>query len=105
MRDVLESTVGADDESLWEHRTEPVVVDLWVDNILLDLDDPLFDQYGDAYTELDEREDAVPDDSDEAAFERIAELRAALDAQRNRELDAYAAALQTAIRERLQRST
>jgi hypothetical protein len=100
VRDVLESTVGADDESLLEHRTEPVVVDLLVDNILLDLDDPTFDQYDAAYGELDDRENAVID-ADKAAVERIAKARAALDAQQERERDAYATALEAAIREHL----
>jgi hypothetical protein len=50
--------VGAD-ERLLQHRTTPVTVDLWVDNILLDvLDHP--DIYDDAYDELDRREDEVP---------------------------------------------
>jgi hypothetical protein len=43
VREVLESTVGADDEHLLQHRTTPVTVDLWVDNILLDVE-----QIGDA---------------------------------------------------------
>jgi hypothetical protein len=33
VREVPESTVGAD-ERLLQHRTTPVTVDLWVDNIL-----------------------------------------------------------------------
>lgn len=50
--------MGAD-ERLLQHRTTPVTVDLWVDNILLDvLDHP--DIYDDAYDELDRREDEVP---------------------------------------------
>jgi hypothetical protein len=61
VREVLESTVGADDEHLLEHRMEPVTVDLWVDNILLDLDS---DPYDDAFHELDRREDEVPEPDD-----------------------------------------
>ena len=58
VREVPESTVGAD-ERLLQQRTTPVTVDLWVDNILLDvLDHP--DIYDDAYDELDRREDEVP---------------------------------------------
>lgn len=100
VRDVLESTVGVDDEFLLEHRTEPVTVDLWVDNILLDLDDPTFDQYEAAFADLDDREEAA--ESDEVAVDRIAKLRAALDVQQEREQDAYATALESAIREHLE---
>ncbi len=57
----LASTVGPGDEHLLSHRTEPITVDLWVDNILLDLD---ADPYPDAFYELDRREDEIaePDD-------------------------------------------
>jgi hypothetical protein len=59
--EVLQSTVGADDEHLLGHRTEPIVVDLWVDNILLDLD---ADPYDDAFYELDQRESVIPEPDD-----------------------------------------
>jgi hypothetical protein len=42
--------VDADDEHLLRYRTQPVTVDLWVDNILLYLDS---DPYDDAFYELD----------------------------------------------------
>jgi transcriptional regulator with XRE-family HTH domain len=61
VREVLESTVGPDDEHLLEHRTEPVTVDLWVDNILLDLD---ADPYDDAFYDLDQRESEIPEPDD-----------------------------------------
>jgi hypothetical protein len=37
VRQLLTSTVGYDEEYLPEHRTEPLVVDLYVDEILFDL--------------------------------------------------------------------
>jgi transcriptional regulator with XRE-family HTH domain len=61
VREVLESTVGADDGQLLQHRTEPVTVELWVDNILRDLDS---DPYDDALDELDRREYEVPEPDD-----------------------------------------
>lgn len=59
--ETLASTVGSGDEHLLTHRTEPVTVDLWVDNILLDLD---ADPYPDAFYELDRREDEIPEPDD-----------------------------------------
>ena len=61
VRETLESTVGVDDEHLLENRTDPVRVDLWVDNILLDLD---ADPYPAAYNEIDRRECEVPEPDD-----------------------------------------
>lgn len=59
--ETLASTVGSDDEHLLPHRTEPVAVYLWVDNIMLDLDT---DPYPDAYDELNHREDEIPEPDD-----------------------------------------
>ena len=61
VRETLESTVGVDDEHLLENRTDPVRVDLWVDNILFDLD---ADPYPAAYDEIDRRECEVPEPDD-----------------------------------------
>lgn len=61
VRETLESTVGVDDEHLLEHRTDPIRVDLRVDNILLDLD---ADPYPAAYDEIDRRECEVPEPDD-----------------------------------------
>jgi hypothetical protein len=48
---------GVDDEYLLERRTEPVRVEFWVDNILLDLD---ADPASAAHDEIDRREDKIP---------------------------------------------
>lgn len=55
VREVLESTVGVDDQHLWEHRTEPVQVHLHVGNILRDTGDESLDQYAAADNELIDR--------------------------------------------------
>jgi hypothetical protein len=63
VRETLESTVGPDDEHLLRHRTEPVTVELSVDNILLDLD---ADLYPEAFYELDQRQLDIPEPDDVA---------------------------------------
>jgi hypothetical protein len=45
VRQTLQSTVGVDDEHLLQHRTEPVVIDLWVESILRDTNDSTYDDY------------------------------------------------------------
>jgi hypothetical protein len=64
VRLTLQSTVGADDEQLMEHRTEPVVIDLWVDSILRDINDSTYDAYRDAELELGSRQEAIPEPDD-----------------------------------------
>jgi hypothetical protein len=64
VRETLQSTVGVDDEHLLRHRTEPVVIDLWVQSILADTSDACYDDYRDAELELSRREDAIPEPDD-----------------------------------------
>ena len=64
MRQTLQSTVGVDDEHLLQHRTEPVVIDLWVESILRDTNDTTYDDYRDAELELSRREEAIPEPDD-----------------------------------------
>lgn len=64
VRQTLQSTVGADDEYLLQHRTEPVVIDLWVESILRDSVDTHYDSYRDAELELARRADAIPQPDD-----------------------------------------
>lgn len=61
VRETLASTVGPDDEHLLRHRTQPITVDLSVDNILRDLD---ADPYLDAFDEIDQRELDIPEPDD-----------------------------------------
>ena len=63
VRRTIEATVF-DDKDLLRHRTEPVVVDLWVESILAQVDDRSDDAYADAQVELDGRADAVPEPTD-----------------------------------------
>jgi hypothetical protein len=64
VRQTLQSTVGVDDEDLLRHRTEPVVIDLWVESILRDTNDTTYDEYRDAELELSRREEAIPEPDD-----------------------------------------
>jgi transcriptional regulator with XRE-family HTH domain len=64
VRETLQSTVGVDDEYLLGHRTEPVVIDLWVDSVLRDSNDTSYDDYRDAQLELTRREEAIPEPDD-----------------------------------------
>ena len=63
VRQALNATVF-DDKDLLRHRTEPVVVDLWVESILSHLGDPSDDLYADAANEVDARADTVPHPTD-----------------------------------------
>lgn len=63
VRQILQSTV-ADDQDLLRHRTEPVVVDLWVESILRDANDTTYDDYREAELELSRREEAIPEPDD-----------------------------------------
>ena len=110
MREVLESTVGVEDDSLLEHRTEPVQVQLHVENILRDIGDESLDQYETADNELhDQREAAyqaaLDNNADDAAADRILEdsdaLADRLLAQQRQEWTSYADALTAAITDRL----
>jgi hypothetical protein len=63
VRQTLQSTVF-DDADLLRHRTEPVVIDLWVDSILRDANDTTYDDYREAELELSRREEAIPEPDD-----------------------------------------
>lgn len=64
VRETLQSTVGVDDEDLLRHRTEPVVVDLWVEAILDRTNDTTYDDYRAAEMELGDQEEAIPQPDD-----------------------------------------
>lgn len=63
VRQTLQSTV-LDDQELLRHRTEPVVIDLWVESILLHINDTTYDEYRQAELELSRREEAIPEPDD-----------------------------------------
>lgn len=63
VRQTLNST-ASDDNDLLRHRTEPVVVDLWVETVLDYLGDPFEDAYTDAINEVDARAESIPQPTD-----------------------------------------
>jgi len=93
VRNLLTSTVGHDGAQLLEHRTEPVVVDLYIDDIMADL--RVWAAYDEANQQLIRRYDAigipsvtaVPGDADYEAAQ--AALPAATEGQ-ERQADAIA---------------
>jgi hypothetical protein len=90
---LIAGTVGHDDEYLWEHRTEPVVVPLHVLDLVYAVDD--FPSVDRALGELDDRYDAVPEaEYDVDAYE--ADLARTMDAYAAT-YQAYAAAFTTAV--------
>src|SRR6266536_5396265 len=118
VRDMLHCTVGYDEQYLDEHRTEPVVVRVHVDDILNELG--FWQLYDEAHDELDRRHDAigiptaagVPGDptfeaalaalqpataEQEAASDAVEELRERLDAQRTREWADYGEAFEANV--------
>lgn len=61
IRDALQSTVGINDENLWQYRTDPLVVTLYAEDILDTLQDPALEQYEQAREELERRYQALID--------------------------------------------
>ncbi len=97
LRDLLLSTVGHDGQDLLTHRTEPVVVGVFVNEILNDLG--VWGQYDEAAQTLVERACAVnmtaPDQEEQ--LDAIAEAEERLERQRERAWAAYGDALSAHI--------
>ena len=111
VRNLLTSTVGGDGEYLLEHRTEPVAVTLFVDEILFD--QGVWQSYEDARQELVRRYEAIglptvgyaetlarldrmtPEQDRQA--EAIADLEEDLERQRERDWAAYGEALKAHV--------
>lgn len=95
VRNLLVSTVGADEGYLLEHRTEPITVVVNVDDLMNDLG--VWELYEEAEQELSRREDVVAhssttevlSDDQEAMLDRLAALGARLEEQRAQEWAAY----------------
>jgi len=99
VRDMLTATVGYDEQYLIEHRTEPLVVRVHVDDILNDLG--LWALYDDAHEQITRREAAIhaqhdvygdaeeytADDQD--ALDELDRQREALDTQCRQDCAAY----------------
>ncbi len=108
VRNLLTSTVGEDEQQLLGHRTEPVVVDVFVDEIMADLG--MWKAYDDAQQELTRRyadctsattaefsEMPTPTVEQEQRLDELAELEERLDNQRLRDWTEYGQALKTQI--------
>lgn len=108
VRNLLTCTVGADEQQLLGHRTEPVVVDVFVDEIMVDLG--MWKAYDDAQQELTRRYAdctsattaqssgmATPTVEQEQRLDELAELEERLENQRLRDWTEYGQALKTQI--------
>lgn len=97
-RQLLAGTVGHDGEYLWEHRTEPVRVTLYVDELADDIN--ARKPYDDAGAAIDARHDEVRDGTE--AYERhvdlLAELADRLEAQRLADWTAWGEGLAEAVK-------
>lgn len=110
VRDLLHATVGYDEQHLLDHRTEPIVVRVHVEDILVDLG--FWALYDEARTELGRRHEAIgiptvdvllgdpqfenvlaqlptATREQQAAADALADLEDRLDAQQQREWAAY----------------
>lgn len=102
VREMPTSTVGCDEQYLHEHRTEPLMVRVHVDDILHDLGG--WALYDEAHDALDRREHAICafhdrdepiedyDADDQAALDELEQLHSRLDRQRKAEWATYGAA-------------
>jgi hypothetical protein len=93
VRNLLGSTVGHDEQHLLKHRTEPLVVDLYLDDVMDDLG--VWGEYDAATAELRQR--AVAAGQDEAQLDAIADLEERLEQQREQDWADYGAALKAAV--------
>ena len=117
VRNLLTGTVGCDEQQLHEHRTEPVVVNINVDNIMFALE--VWQAYDEAGTALQRRYDDLgvaswtgssgdaPEDlspvtpEQEQQLDEIAALEHQLEQQRQHDWAAYSTALKTYIEARV----
>lgn len=111
VRTLLTGTVGDDEQYLLEHRTEPVEITLYVEEIMMDLG--VWRSYDDAQAELVRRYEAIgipsassPEavqqlepatDEQERQAEAVGELEDRLEQQRIADWADYGQALQTTI--------
>lgn len=109
VRNLLTSAVGHDDQQLLDHRTEPVVVDVFVDEIMVDLG--VWRAYDNAQQELTGRYADLPSATtaerarelpaltpgQEQQHDQLADLEDRLESQRLRDWAEYGQALKTHI--------
>jgi hypothetical protein len=109
LRSLLTSTVGPDEDYLWAHRTEPLVLHVPVDDILTDLG--AWDAYQDADRALDRAKHALNlppapaalSPKQEAALDQINDARDRLDQHRENAWHEYGQAYTQAILAELER--
>ncbi|MCA0252614.1 MAG: hypothetical protein LCH76_10070 [Actinobacteria bacterium] len=70
VRQLLHSTVGVDEEQLWQHRTEPLEMTIYVDELLVDVDYDLVRAYEEAYEEVRRRYEAAEQADPEPDYDR-----------------------------------
>ena len=120
VRNLLTATVGYDEQLLIEHRAEPVVVNIIVDDIMLNLE--VWQAYDEASAELQRRYDdlvghswtrgsgALPEDllpftaEQERQVDEMAALEHRLEQQRQQDWSAYGTALSPTSSHRCPRS-
>lgn len=109
VRQMLHSTVGADEQYLFEHRTEPLVITVAVDNLLTDLG--FSDLYDQAHLALDRSEQDICERveqqhgevksvedvpvEDQAALDELDRLHQRLDRLRDQDWADYGRAFKT----------
>lgn len=109
VRNLLTSTVGHNEQQLLEHRTEPVVVQVFVDEVMVDMG--MWTAYDDAQRELTRRYDDLPSaataeqaralppltEQQERQYDELAKLEERLESQRLQDWTEYGQALKTHI--------
>ena len=107
VRTLLTSTVGWDEEYLWAHRTEPLVVEVHVDHLLTELG--IAGLYAESADELDRQAARIADATGgevaarEVELDRLAAMQEALEEQMRAEWAAYGQAFAAAVLADLER--
>jgi hypothetical protein len=105
LRNLLTSTVGHDEQYLWGHRTEPVVISVRVDQILSELG--IWELFDDSSREVWRLQEAVADDltetEREAELDRLAGVEDDLETLMAAEWTAYGDAFRASVLAELER--
>jgi hypothetical protein len=70
VRQLLESTVGPDEAHLWVHRTEPVNITLYVDELISEHGHDIFGEYDAAEAEIGRRYEAAEQSEPQIDYDR-----------------------------------
>jgi hypothetical protein len=104
VRDLVTSTVGHDEQYLWQHRTEPLAIEVHVDQILSELG--ISELFAESARELWRPQDALRDARTEAAeaeLDRLAQMEDDLQTLMDREWAAYGEAFKHSVLAELER--